>query len=193
MLLLLENLNLKFGLEPEVGLTWLLPQSHDGHGVVRHVKVWKHGQVGQAVGQMVQVQHLHHRRHHLHQLPLDPASRLRSSIRAHPRAPRLQSGRFFSDPRPRELQGTLRSSSKRLSSAHTWDASSGFRHRQRRGGTSPTHRDVAIGRAGRAASQSAVGVCKRGRGPDTPASEDVHKYNQNTDFEVDKVGEIAPF
>lgn len=39
-------------------LTWLLPQSHDGHDIVRHVKVGKHGQVCQPVGQFVQVQHL---------------------------------------------------------------------------------------------------------------------------------------
>ena len=39
-------------------LTWLLPQSHDGHDVMRHVKVWKHGQVCQPVGQLVQMQHL---------------------------------------------------------------------------------------------------------------------------------------
>lgn len=41
-----------------MSLTWLLPQSHDGHDIVRHVKVWKHGQVCQPVGQFVQMQHL---------------------------------------------------------------------------------------------------------------------------------------
>lgn len=39
-------------------LTWLLPQRHDRHDVVRHVKVWKHGQVCQSVGQLVQMQQL---------------------------------------------------------------------------------------------------------------------------------------
>ncbi len=39
-------------------LTWLLPQSHDWHDIMRHVKVWKHGQVCQSVGQLVQLQHL---------------------------------------------------------------------------------------------------------------------------------------
>lgn len=45
-------------------LTWLLPQSHDGHDIVRHVKVWKHGQVCKPVGQCVHVQQLQ-QIHHL--------------------------------------------------------------------------------------------------------------------------------
>lgn len=41
-------------------LTWLLPQSHDWHHVVRHVKVWKHRQVCQSMSQLVQIQHPEH-------------------------------------------------------------------------------------------------------------------------------------
>lgn len=43
-----------------VPLTWLLSQSHNWHDVVRHVKVWKHGQACQPLGQLVQKQRPEH-------------------------------------------------------------------------------------------------------------------------------------